>query len=134
MVLVTVLVVGLAGFAVYRLQGAFGSHDDTSTPGGAADEIVPFNPKRVLLEVFGDPGTTATITYMDVDSSPQRVDGAVLPWSYDGSTTTPAVLLNLQAQGTGYTLGCRITVDGVVKVERSADGRSAYVFCLDKSG
>ncbi|TXI37371.1 MAG: transport acessory protein MmpS, partial [Mycobacterium sp.] len=87
MVLVTVLVVGLAGFAVYRLQGAFGSHDDTSTPGGAADEIVPFNPKRVLLEVFGDPGTTATITYMDVDSSPQRVDGAVLPWSYDGSTT-----------------------------------------------
>lgn len=134
MVLVTVLVVGLAGFAVYRLQGAFGSHDDTSTPGGAADEIVPFNPKRVLLEVFGDPGTTATITYMDVDSSPQRVDGAVLPWSYDGSTTTPAVLLNLQAQGTGYTLGCRITVDGVVKVERTSEGASAYVYCLDKSG
>lgn len=134
MVLVTVLVVGLAGFAVYRLQGAFGSHDDTATPGGAADEIVPFNPKRVLLEVFGDPGTTATITYMDVDSSPQRVDGAVLPWSYDGSTTTPAVLLNLQAQGTGYTLGCRITVDGVVKVERTSEGASAYVYCLDKSG
>lgn len=134
MVLVTVLVVGLAGFAVYRLQGAFGSHDDTSTPGGAADQIVPFNPKRVLLEVFGDPGTTATITYMDVDSSPQRVDGAMLPWSYDGSTTTPAVLLNLQAQGTGYTLGCRITVDGVVKVERTSEGASAYVYCLDKSG
>ncbi len=134
MVLVTVLVVGLAGFAVNRLQGAFGSQDNTATQGGAADEIVPFNPKRVLLEVFGDPGATATITYMDVDSSPQRVDGAVLPWSYDGSTTTPAVLLNLQAQGTGYTLGCRITVDGVVKVERSSDGRSAYVFCLDKSG
>lgn len=134
MVLVTVLVVGLAGFAVYRLQGAFGSQDNTATPGGAADEIVPFNPKRVLLEVFGDPGTTATITYMDVDSSPQRVDGAVLPWSYDGSTTTPAVLLNLQAQGTGYTLGCRITVDGVVKVERTSEGASAYVYCLDKSG
>ncbi len=134
MVLVTVVVVGVAGFAVYRLQGAFGSHDDTATPGGAADEIVAFNPKRVLLEVFGDPGTTATITYMDVDSSPQRVDGAVLPWSYDGSTTTPAVLLNLQAQGTGYTLGCRITVDGVVKVERTSEGASAYVYCLDKSG
>jgi len=134
MVLVTVVVVGVAGFAVYRLQGAFGSHDDTSTSSGAADEIVPFNPKRVLLEVFGDPGTTATITYMDVDSSPQRVDGAVLPWSYDGSTTTPAVLLNLQAQGTGYTLGCRITVDGVVKVERTSEGASAYVYCLDKSG
>jgi len=130
---VTIAVVALAGFAVYRLQGAFGSQDPT-TPGGAADQIVPFNPKEVLLEVFGEPGATATITYMDVNSRPQRVDNAVLPWSYDGSTTTPAVLLNLQAQTSGYTLGCRITVDGVVKVERSSDGTSAYVFCLDKSG
>ena len=133
LVWVTIAIVGLAAFAVYRLQGAFGSQD-TATPGGGADQIVPFNPKRVTLEVFGDPGATATITYMDVESTPQRVDGAPLPWTYDGSTTTPAVLLNLQAQGTGNRLGCRITVDGVVKVERSSDGTSAYVFCLDKSG
>ncbi len=133
MVLATIAIVGLAAFAVYRLQDAFGSQN-AATPGGGADQIVPFNPKRVQLEVFGDPGTTATITYMDVESTPQRVDNAALPWTYDGSTTTPAVLLNLQAQGTGYTLGCRITVDGVVKVERSSEGTSAYVFCLDKSG
>lgn len=133
MVLVTIAIVGLAAFAVYRLQGAFGSQD-AATPGGGTDQIVPFNPKRVQLEVFGDPGTTATITYMDVNSRPQRVDDASLPWSYDGSTTTPAVLLNLQAQGDGNTLGCRITVDGVVKVERSSAGTAAYVFCLDKSG
>jgi hypothetical protein len=44
------------------------------------------------------------------------------------------VLLNLQAQTDGYTLSCRITVDGIVKVERSESERSAYVFCLDKSG
>lgn len=134
MVLVAVLVVGLAGFAVYRLQGVFGSHDLTASPGGAADEIVPFNPKRVQLEVFGAPGATATITYLDVEARPQRVDGAALPWSYDDSTTTPAVLLNLQAQGSGDTLGCRITVDDVVKVERVSNEPSAYVFCLDKSG
>lgn len=133
MILVTIGIVGLAAFAVYRLHGAFGSQE-TATPGGGADQIVPFNPKTVQLEVFGDPGATATITYMDVNSRPQRVDAAPLPWSYDGSTTTPAVLLNLQAQGDGNTLGCRITVDGVVKVERSSDGTSAYVFCLDKSG
>lgn len=132
-VLVAIAVVALAGFAVYRLQGAFRS-PAISTPGGAADQIVPFNPKQVTLEVFGDPGTTATITYIDVESRPQRVDDAPLPWSYDGSTTTPAVLLNLQAQGTGDRLGCRITVDGVVKVERSSAGTAAYVFCLDKSG
>ena len=133
LVWVTIAVVALAGFAVYRLQGAFGTLD-TATPGGAADQIVPFNPKRVQLEVFGDPGATATITYMDVNSRPQRVDGAVLPWFYDDSTTTPAVLVNVQAQGDGSTLGCRITIDGIVKVERLQNRADAYVFCLDKSG
>jgi len=132
--LVAIAVVALAAFAVYRLQGAYGSHDNTSTPGGAADQIVPFNPKRVTLEVFGAPGATATITYLDVDARPQRVDNAALPWTYDDTTTTPAVATNIQAQGDGDTLGCRITIDGVVKVERSSDGADAYVFCLDKSG
>lgn len=135
MVVVGVVVVGLAAFAVYRLQRAFALHDhDVRTPGGVADRIVPFNPKRVRLEVFGEPGATATITYLDVNARPQRVDDATLPWYYDDSTTTPAVLVNVQAQGDGDTLGCRITIDGVVKVARSSDAASAYVFCLDKSG
>lgn len=133
MVWVTLAIVALAAFAVYRLQGAFGPLDP-KTPGGAADQIVPFNPKRVQLEVFGDPGATATITYMDVNSTPQRVDNASLPWTYEDSTTTPAVVVNIQAQGDGSTLGCRITIDDVVKVERTANSTSAYVYCLDKSG
>ncbi|MBU3749549.1 MAG: transport acessory protein MmpS [Mycobacterium sp.] len=134
MLVVAVVVVMLAAFAVYRLQRAFGARDETGTLDGVAEQIVPFNPKRVQLEVFGDPGATATITYMDVSARPQRVDDAALPWSYDDSTTTPAVLVNVQAQGDGDTLGCRITIDGVVKVERLSDAASAYVFCLDKSG
>ena len=134
MVWVAVVVVALAGFAVFRLHGAFGSEDLSSTPGGAADQIVPFNPKHVVLEVFGDPGATATITYMDVHSTPQRVDNAPLPWTYDDSTTTPAVLVNIQAQGDGSTLGCRITIDDVVKVERITNTPSAFTYCLDKSG
>lgn len=133
MVWVTLAIVGLAAFAVYRLQGAFGPLD-VKTPGGSADQIVPFNPKRVQLEVFGDPGATATITYMDVNSTPQRVDNAPLPWTYKDSTTTPAVVVNIQAQGDGSTLGCRITIDDVVKVERTANNANAYVYCLDKSG
>ncbi len=133
-VLTAVVIVALAAFAVYRLQGAFGSQDAAATRGGSADQIVPFNPKRVLLEVFGEPGATAIITYLDVEARPQRVDAAALPWSYQDSTTTPAVLTNIQAQGDGSSLGCRITIDGVVKVERSSEGADAYVFCLDKSG
>ena len=132
-VLVAVAVVALAVFAVYRVRGVFGSEDDTATAGAMADQIVPFNPKRVLLEVYGTPGASATITYLDVNATPQRVD-ATLPWSYQDSTTTPAVLTNIQAQTDGYTLGCRITIDGIIKVENSSDGADAYVFCLDKSG
>lgn len=134
LVWVSIAVVGLAAFAVYRIQGAFGPQDNTATPGGGADQIVPFNPKRVTLEVFGEPGATATVTYLDVNARPQRVDDAALPWSYDESTTIPAVLTNIQAETNGSTLGCRITIDGVVKVERSSSGTAAYVYCLDKSG
>ena len=134
LVFVTVVVVALAGFAVYRLQGAFGANFSAKTPGGAADQIVPFNPKRVQLEVFGDPGATATISYLDVEARPQRVDNAPLPWIYDETTTTPAVIVNISAQGDGSTLGCRITIDGVVKIERIENDPSAYTFCLDKSG
>jgi Mycobacterium membrane protein len=53
MLLVAVLVIAVAGFAVYRLNGIFGSRDVVSTPSNAANEIVPFNPKHVVMEVFG---------------------------------------------------------------------------------
>ena len=128
-----VVVIALAAFAVYRLQGSFGSHANSGTSGAMPDQIVPFNPKRVQLEVFGVPGAAATITYLDVNATPQRVD-TTLPWTYDDSTTVPAVLTNIQAQTDGSAVGCRITIDGVVKVEQSSEGADAYVFCLDKSG
>ena len=134
MLLVTVLVVALAGFAVFRLHAIFGSNNNTSTASGIADQIVPFNPKRVVLDVFGPPGTVATITYVDVDAQPQRVDAVTLPWSYDKTTTDPAVFVNVQAQGDSHSIGCRITIDDVVKDERSVDTLNAYTYCLDKSG
>lgn len=69
MLVVAILVVAVAGFAVYRLNGIFASQDVTSTPSGGANEIVPFNPKHVVLEFFGPPGTVATITYLDVNAN-----------------------------------------------------------------
>jgi hypothetical protein len=134
MLLVAVVVVALAGFAVYRLNGIFGSQDVTSTPSNAANEIVPFNPKRVVMEVFGPPGAVATITYLDVNAQPQRVDDATLPWTYDTTTTQPTVFVNVSAQGDGDSLGCRIKIDDVVKDERTVNTLNAYTYCLDKSG
>jgi Mycobacterium membrane protein len=134
MVLIAVIVVGITGFAIYRLHGIFGSHDTTSANSGLANEIVPFNPKQVVLEVFGAPGATATINYLDVNAQPQQVKDAPLPWSFTITTTEPAVVANVVAQGNGATLGCRIIVNGEVKDQRTVNKVDAYTFCLDKSG
>ena len=134
MLLVAIVVLLVAGFAVYRLHGIFASEDVVSTPSGAENNIVPFNPKHVVLEVFGPPGTVATITYLDVDAQPQRAEGVALPWAYDATTTQPAVFVNVAAQGDSDSIGCRIKIDDVVKDERSVNTLNAYTYCLDKSG
>ena len=128
-----VVIVAIGGFVVYRLHGVFGAHDHTGTASAAADQIKPFNPKRVTLEVFGPPGTQASINYLDVDAQPQRVDDAGLPWSYSVTTTAPAVSVNVVAQGDSDVIGCRIVVNGQVKDERSATGVNAQTFCLVKA-
>ena len=133
MILVAVVVLAVAGFAVYRLHGVFASRNVTATPNNS-NSIVPFNPKHVVLEVFGPPGTVATITYLDVDAQPQRADAVTLPWSYDTTTTLPAVVVNVQAQGDSDSIGCRIKIDDAVKDERSVNTENAYTYCLDKSG
>jgi len=134
MLVVAVVVVAVAGFAVYRLHGVFGSRDVTATEGAGLDQTEPFDPKRVVLEVFGPPGTVASISYLDINAQPQHVDGASLPWSYDATTTQPAVFVNVQAQGDSDSIGCRIKIDDVVKDERTVEMLNAYTYCLDKSG
>lgn len=134
MLLVFLIVVAVAGLTVFRLHGIFASADVTSTPSGGANEIVPFNPKHVVLEVFGPPGTVATITYLDVNAQPQRADAVVLPWTYDTTTTQPAVFVNVAAQGNSDSIGCRIKIDEVVKDEKTVHTLNAYTSCLDKSG
>jgi hypothetical protein len=127
-----VLVVAVAAVIVSRLHGVFGSnlyHPDS----GNADAIVQFNPKRVLYEIYGPPGTVADINYLDADAQPQRVDGATLPWSFELVTTLTAVAANVVAQGDSETIGCRITVNGEVRQENLADAHNAQTSCLVKS-
>jgi Mycobacterium membrane protein len=131
--LVVLILVVTAGFAVYRLHGVFGVHRAPTAVSGRADDIKPFNPKRVTLEVFGPAGTVADINYLDVNAEPQRVDGTRLPWSYSVATTAPAVSVNVVAQGDGDVIGCRITVNGDLKDQRTAEGIHPQTFCLVKS-
>lgn len=132
MVLVAVVVVAVAGFGVYRLHGVFVSHNKASA-GGILNDVEPFNPKRITLEVFGGPGAVATINYVDLKVQPQQVFQARLPWSLTMVTTQPTAFANLVAQGDSDSLGCRILVDGELKDERIVNEVSAYTFCIVKS-
>ena len=132
-VIVTVLVVAVVAFSVVRLHGIFGSNNTVSRPSADSLENTGYNPKRVLFEVFGSPGTIATINFLDEHAQPQRVEDATLPWSQLLTTDDPTLFADLRAQGDGDSIGCRITVNGVVKDERSTSNVNGYIACLDKS-
>jgi hypothetical protein len=133
MPLVIIVVVGIAGFCVYRLHGVFG-HTQLTSPGmGIANDTKPFNPKRVTYEIFGPEGTVATINYLDLNAQPQEVKNTTLPWSVTLTTTAPAASANIVAQGNSNNIGCRITVNGVVKDEKVSQEVNAQTFCLVKS-
>ncbi|WP_077100169.1 MmpS family transport accessory protein [Mycobacterium terramassiliense] len=132
-VLVIVAVVAVAGFCVYRLRGIFGVHGDHPITSGMADDIKPFNPKHVVYEVYGPPGTTANINYLDINAQPQKASNVPLPWTLSVITTLPSVSVNVVAQGDSDQIGCRIVVNDVVKDERSSNGVRAQTFCIVKS-
>lgn len=133
MVIVAALVVAVVAFSVSRLHGIFGSDNEVSRPSADTLENTGYNPKRVLFEVFGPPGSVATINFLDIDAQPQRAEDVTLPWSHMLVTDDPTLFADLRAQGDGEYIGCRITVNGVVKDERSTDNVNGYIACLDKS-
>lgn len=132
-VIVVVMVVAVVGVGVFRLHGIFGSHNETSRPGTDALENTGFDPKRVQLEVFGNPGSTATVNFLDERAQPQRVADAPLPWSHTLLTDESTLFADLRAQGDASPITCRITVNGVVKDERSSGSVDGYIACLDKT-
>jgi hypothetical protein len=130
--LVILLVVVIAAFCVDRFRGFFGRTELTRPGAGLVNDPEPFNPKEVRYEIFGT-GTVATINYLDLDAQPQKAENVTLPWTLDLTTTAPAASPNIVAQSDGGSISCRITVDGVVKDERTTDGVNAQTFCLVKS-
>jgi hypothetical protein len=126
-----VVAVAVGGVAVSQLRSVFGSNPVVVTP-KSSDSAADFNPKVVTYEVFGST-SAAVINYLDLAGKPQRVASAELPWTLRLTTTSPSASPNLLAQSDGHTISCRITVDDVVKDERTATGVNAETFCLVKS-
>ncbi|MGH3968523.1 MAG: MmpS family transport accessory protein, partial [Mycobacterium sp.] len=116
-----------------RVRGYFGAHGNAGGSSTKFEDTKPFHPKVVIYEIFSPNGTMADINYLDLNADTKRVDSAPLPWSLKLSTTDPAVSPTVVAQGHSDTIGCRITVDGVVKDERIRNGVNAQTFCLVKS-
>ena len=131
--IVILLVVAVAAFGVFRLHGVFGKTETTRPGSGLANDTKPFNPKTVVYEIYGPPGAVATINYLDLDAQPQIVRDVTLPWSLTLTTTAPAASANIVAQGDTDSIGCRITVNGELKDEKTNTGVNAQTFCLVKS-
>ena len=133
--LVVLVAVAIGGFVVYRMHGVFGSDNEITREGsGIANDAKPFNPKRVTYEVFGPAGAIATINYLDLSANPQsRQTGPAALDAHADHHSSPAATPILLAQGNAETIGCRITVDGKVKDEKSTEGVDAFTFCQVKS-
>lgn len=131
------LVVALAAvagsMAVLNLRGAFGSDAIFHWDGSGSQPIASINEKRVTYEIFGPGGATGKVSYLDEQTQIVQSAFTTLPWTHTMTTTSPAVIANLVAQGDGDAIGCRITVNGATKDEQRATGHRAQVFCLVKA-
>src|ERR1700731_794956 len=130
--LVLVIVIAVSGLGVVRLHKIFASQD-LNANAGAGIKMVQINPKIVIYDVFGPAGSTPKTDSFPADANTHEIDAAPLPWSTTISTTLPAVSANIMAQADSDQIGCRITVDGTVREEKSSDGHNAQTFCLVKS-
>ena len=131
--LVVVVAVVLGGVAVSRLRGVFGSDAIFTATGSSAEPLEPSHVKRVTYEVYGPSDTTGSVSYLDTKAQPEQANFTSLPWTFTIMTTVPAVLASVVAQGNSDNIGCRISINGEVKDERSSAGHHAQTSCLVKA-
>ncbi|OLP02716.1 hypothetical protein BVU76_08175 [Mycolicibacterium porcinum] len=131
--LLVVVVVASAGFAVSRLHGIFGSERRPTYADTKVADSKPFNPKVLVYEVFGPPGAVANISYFDETTEPRYIEGVHLPWVLQFDIGKATAVGSLMAQGDSDSIGCRITVDGEVKAEKTSHNVNAFTSCLLKA-
>ncbi len=114
--------VALGGVAVTRLRDVFGSDAIFTATGSSAEPLEPSHLKRVTYEVYGPGDTTGSVSYLDTKAQPEQANFTSLPWTVTITTTVPAVIASVVAQGNSDNIGCRITVNGEVKDEGPRPG------------
>ena len=131
LVAIAVLVAG--GMTVSRLHNIFGAEIPSTYGDTKSDKGQPYNPKMMKYEIFGPPGTPAQVSYFDVNGDPAHAD-VTLPWTIEFPISAAAGIGSIAAQVDSDSAGCRITVDGVVKAEKTETHEvSTFVSCLLKA-
>lgn len=131
--LTLVVVLALGAYVIVRIRDSAGAHPANTAEGSGITEN--FNPKHITYEITGA-GGTANLNYLDENGQPHLVENAPLPWSFTIVTTLPSMSANIMAQGDRNVsgLGCRVTVDGEVRDDRtSEDLVKPFIYCLVKS-
>ncbi|TDZ98940.1 putative membrane protein mmpS4 [Mycobacteroides salmoniphilum] len=131
--LLLVVVVGIGGYAITQIRSSI--NPPPPKPGEGSGITANFNPKHITYEVVGS-GGTANLNYLDENGQPHLIENASLPWSFTIVTTMPSMSANIVAQGDRNVsgLGCRVTVDGGVRDDRSStDKVKPFIYCLVKS-
>ncbi|WP_250150510.1 MmpS family transport accessory protein [Mycolicibacter acidiphilus] len=131
--LLLVIVVALGGYGIARIRESRGQQGPVSAEGSGITEN--FNPKHITYEVTGS-GGTANLNYLDENGQPHLIENTPLPWSFTIVTTLPSMSANIMAQGDRNVraLGCRVTVDGQVRDDRTSDETvKPFIYCLVKS-
>ncbi|WP_445170734.1 MmpS family transport accessory protein [Mycolicibacterium sp. Dal123E01] len=131
--LVAIAVIVAGGMTVSRLHNVFGAEIPSVYGDTKSDKGQPYNPKMMKYEIFGPPGTAAQVSYFDVNGDPQHAD-VTLPWTTEFPISAAAGIGSIAAQADSDTVGCRISVDGVVKSEKTESHEVAtFVSCLLKA-
>ena len=131
--LVVAIAALLGGVGVEQLRGHFGSDSIFSATASSAEPLPSTHVKQVTYEVFGPAATTGSLSYLTMKAQPITAAFSGLPWTLTVSTTAPAVMANLVAQGNSDTIGCRIIVNGAIRDEQSSIGHHPQTSCLVKA-
>ena len=92
-----------------------------------------FYPKHLTYEVFGSAGNGGKLVYIDISGFPHQVDITTLPWNHTETTTLTVVSGSISVHVRSGEVGCRMSVDGVVRDEQSSSRQDADVECRVKS-
>jgi hypothetical protein len=131
MPLVAVVAVTVGAMCMWKVHQMSAPGPVVTVNGPAAPP--EFNRKQLTFELFGSVGGGGMLVYVDVDGHPHQVNLTDLPWSHTETTTLTVVSGSISAQVHGGQVGCRISVNGVVRDEKSDAHQDAHVFCLVKS-